>query len=141
MTLVLQKSSLTLEAAWRIADAAIAKAEADGIRIAVAVVDQEGAPLALLRMDGVPAPIAEFALDKAYTAAVTGAATKDFFTHMDSSPALRLGLVSRSRLLVWGGGLPARVEGQTVGGIGVSGGPEEADIACAEHAVNAVIGI
>lgn len=141
MSIVLQKSSLTLEAAWKMADAAISRAEQDGVRIAVAVVDQEGAPLTLLRMDGVPAPIAEFALDKAYTAAVTGAATTDFFTHMDSSPALRLGLASRSRLLVWGGGVPARVEGQTVGGIGVSGGPEEADIACAEHALSTVIGI
>lgn len=141
MTLTLQKSSLTLEAAWRIADAAIAKAEQDGLKISVAVVDSEGAPLALLRMDGVPAPIAEFALDKAYTAAVTGAATKDFFTHMDSSPALRLGLVSRSRLLVWGGGVPAQTEGEVVGGVGVSGGPEGDDIACAEHALNSVLGI
>lgn len=141
MTLVLQKSSLTLEAAWRMADAAIARAEQEGVKIAVAVVDREGAPLALLRMDGVPAPIAEFALDKAYTAAVTGAATKDFFTHMDSNPALRLGLVSRSRLLVWGGGVPARFDGDAVGGIGVSGGPEEVDIACAEHALSTVMGM
>lgn len=141
MTLVLQKSSLTMEAARKIADAAIARAEADDQKIAVAIVDQEGAPLALLRMDGVPAPIAEFALDKAYTAAVTGSATKDFFAHIDSSPALRLGLISRSRLLVWGGGVPARVGGQTVGGIGVSGGPEDADIACAEAALESVLGL
>ena len=140
MTLVLQKSSLTMNAARLIAEAAVARAEQDGQKIAVAIVDQEGAPLALLRMDGVPAPIAEFALDKAYTAAVTGAATKDFFSHIDSSPSLRLGLISRSRLLVWGGGVPARVDGQTVGGVGVSGGPEEADIACAEYALAFALG-
>ncbi|MDG3576811.1 heme-binding protein [Rhizobium sp. YJ-22] len=140
MALVLQKASLTMDAARRIAEAAVARAEQDGLNIAVAVVDQEGAPLALLRMDGVPAPIAEFALDKAYTAAVTGAKTKDFFEHIDSSPALRLGLISRSRLLVWGGGVPAGVDGQIAGGVGVSGGPEEADIACAQHALDAVLG-
>jgi len=81
---------------------------------------------------GVPAPIVEFSIDKAYTAAVTGSSTRDFF---DSSPALRLGLAGRSRLLVWGGGAPARADGEAVSAVGVSGPREEDDIACAEAAL------
>ncbi|MGO6986350.1 GlcG/HbpS family heme-binding protein [Rhizobium leguminosarum] len=133
--LILHKASLTASGAKLMIESASRFAVENGLKIAVVVVDREGALLALLRMDGVPAPITEFAIDKAYTAAVTGIATNDFFTHIDSSPSLRLGLMTRSRLLVWGGGVPARHEGQVVGGVGVSGGSEEQDIACAAHAL------
>jgi uncharacterized protein GlcG (DUF336 family) len=138
MNLTLTVSSLTLEAARWMVTAATSEAQSRGQRIAVAVVDRQGALMAFERMDGVPAPIVEFAIDKAYTAAVTGAPTRDFFNHINSSDSLRLGLVSRSRLLVWGGGVPARSDGAVVGGIGVSGGPEDDDIACAMAALAAV---
>lgn len=138
MTLTMTKTSLTHEAARNLVSAATVAAAARGQRVAVAVVDREGALLAFERMDGVPAPIIDFAIDKAYTAAVTGAPTRDFCEHMNSSPSLRLGLASRPRLLVWGGGVPTRHGGDVVGGIGVSGGPEEEDIACAIEALRSV---
>jgi uncharacterized protein GlcG (DUF336 family) len=136
--LTLSKTSLTLDAAQKLVGAAVAAATARGQRVAVAVVDQEGALLAFARMDGVPAPIVEFSIDKAYTSAVTGTATRDFFEHMNSNASLRLGLAGRNRLLVWGGGLPARHEGSVVGGIGVSGGPEDEDVACGAEALRTV---
>lgn len=138
MTLTLTKTSLTHEAARRLVSAATAMAIGRGQRVAVAVVDREGALLAFERMDGVPAPIVDFAIDKAYTAAVTGAPTRDFCEHMNSSPSLRLGLGNRPRLLVWGGGVPARLDGDVVGGIGVSGGLEDEDIAYAIEALRTV---
>lgn len=138
MNLTLAISSLTHHASCQLVKAAMSEAQSRGQRIAVAVVDRQGALMALERMDGVPAPIVEFAIDKAYTAAVTGAPTRDFFNHINSSDSLRLGLVSRSRLLVWGGGVPARADGAVVGGIGVSGGPEDEDIACATAALTTV---
>jgi uncharacterized protein GlcG (DUF336 family) len=137
MNLIRTIPSLTLEAARQLVASATAEALARGQNIAVAVVDQQGALLAFERMDGVPAPIVEFSIDKAYTAAVTGAPTKDFFEHINSSESLRLGLLSRPRLLVWGGGMPARAEGNVVGGIGVSGGPEDDDMAIAAAALAA----
>lgn len=135
--LILHKASLTSSGAKLMIESALSFAVENGLKIAVVVVDREGALLGLLRMDDVPAPITEFAIDKAYTASVTGTPTNEFFTHIDSSPSLRLGLMSRSRLLVWGGGLPARHQGQVVGGVGVSGGSEEQDIACATRALEA----
>ena len=131
----IQKTSLSSAAALALVEAAIRHASKNGFAIAVAAVDLEGAPLALLRMDGVPASVAEFALDKAYTAANTGISTQEFFARMDSSSSLRLGLMSRRRLLVWGGGLPVRSGDVLIGGIGVSGSREEDDIACARHAL------
>jgi uncharacterized protein GlcG (DUF336 family) len=56
---------------------------------------------------------------------------------MNSSPALGMGLSNRSRLLVWGGGVPVRAEGEVIGGIGVSGSSEEDDVACAQAALTA----
>jgi uncharacterized protein GlcG (DUF336 family) len=46
--------------------------------------------------------------------------------------------VNRPRLLTWGGGVPVRVDGQVVGAVGVSGGPEDDDIACARAALAAL---
>ena len=136
--MIVHKSSLSSAAARTLVDAAVRYAGENGLAIAVAAVDCEGAVLALQRMDGVHASIADFALDKAYTAASAGVSTQDFFTRMDSSPSLRLGLMSRARLLVWGGGLPVRSGGVLLGGIGVSGSREEDDVACARHAIEAL---
>lgn len=137
MDLVVTRHSLSLAAARALVDAAIAHAETKGLRISAAVVDREGAPVALARMDGVPAPIADFALEKAYTAAVTGASTRDFFTHIDANPSLRMGMTGRPRFLLWIGGEPARHAGEVVGAIGVSGASEEDDLACARAALAA----
>jgi uncharacterized protein GlcG (DUF336 family) len=137
MALTVTRTSLAIEAARRLVAAATAHAAERGQTIAVAVVDREGALLAFERMDGVPAPIIDFAIDKAHTAAVTGVPTNVFFERMDGSPSLRLGLASRSRLLVWGGGVPVHIDGQPVGAIGVSGGPEASDIECARASISA----
>lgn len=117
---------------------AVARATLDGWKIAVAVVDPAGVALACCRMDGVTPPIADYALDKAYTAATMRRSTTAYFERMDGSPSLRLGLANRDRLLVWGGGLPIWHSGIVVGGIGVSGAQDFEDIACAEAALRAV---
>ena len=118
--------------------AVAAHAAENGWTIATAVVDAQGSVLSLLRMDGVSPPIAEFALDKAYTAATMGKPTTAFADRMASSASLTLGLSTRDRLLAWGGGLPIVQEGVIIGGIGVSGARDEDDIACAHHALAAV---
>lgn len=130
--------SVASETAEAICRAAVAEARAGGLAVAVAVVDAEGAVLALVRMDGAAAPVAEFALDKAYTAATMGRSTEAFGARMASAPGLSLGLGSRARLLTWGGGLPILAEGRVVGGIGVSGATDAEDIACGRAALASV---
>ena len=129
-----EKRSICQEAALALAQAAIAEAEERGKAIAVCIADTEGAPLVLLRMEQCGAPIAEFARDKAYTAAVTGVSTRDFHAHITSSPSLAMGMTGRPNFLLWGGGLPLRHEGGVLGGIGVSGGSEDEDIEIAKVA-------
>jgi uncharacterized protein GlcG (DUF336 family) len=125
-------------AARRIVEAAIAEAERGGWRIAVAVVDPSGLPIALARMDEVTPPILDFAQDKAYTAATMRRSTEAFFGRMTSAPTLAMGFQNRPRLMVWGGGLPIFYEGLAVGGVGVSGAKEAEDVACARAAIAAV---
>ncbi|WP_116134739.1 heme-binding protein [Tropicimonas sp. IMCC34043] len=133
-----KKSTITQAAAKALAEAAIAAATERGLAIGVCITDAEGAPVALLRMDGVGAPIVEFCSEKAYTSAVTGAATRDFHAHMASSPSLQMGMTGRPRFLVWGGGLPVEYGGETIGGIGISGGTEDQDIEVAAAALAAL---
>lgn len=130
-------SHVTLSAATalRLVGAAVAEAERNGWRVAVAVVDPSGLPIAAVRMDQATPPILEFAQDKAYTAATMRRSTEAHFGRMTSSPSLTLGFQNRPRLMVWGGGLPIVHDGRVVGGIGVSGAKDFEDVACAEAAL------
>ena len=113
---------------------AIAHAEENGWRIAVAVLDPSGHVLAAGRMDGAPPPILEFATDKAYTA-VLGKTSLAFGERMAELKSLELGLGTRERLLAWEGGVPIRENGDLIGAIGVSGASGHEDAACARAAI------
>ncbi|MEM9549984.1 MAG: heme-binding protein [Pseudomonadota bacterium] len=133
--MIVSKPSIAADTAHTLAADCVALAKADGLAIAVAVTDPQGAPLALLRMEDVSPPVADFAIDKAYTAATMGKSTEAFADRMSSSPALSLGLSTRPRLIAWGGGVPILKDGIVVGGVGVSGALDHQDIACATAAI------
>jgi len=130
---------LTHEAVRVALDAAVQEALALGIRVNVAVVDASGALLGFLRMPGAFLHSADIAIDKAYTAAgfrlPTGAWIEVLEGH---SPAVRQGLPARPRFVGFGGGFPLFADGELVGGIGISGGSEEQDEACARAACAAL---
>ncbi|PAU88071.1 cobalamin adenosyltransferase [Pseudomonas sp. WN033] len=135
---LIQQDSLHWEAALTAARAAMAHAEHLEIRVHVAVVDQAGLELAYLRHNGAFLHSADIARDKAYTAAGFGFPTSAWLGILEANPAMRLGFPQRPRLVVFGGGLPVLVQGQCVGGIGVSGGSEAEDEACARAGLQAI---
>ena len=119
--------------------AACAEAERLGVRINVAVVDVSGTLVAFLRMPGSFLPSIEIAVDKAYTAAGFGLPTGAWHEILQGhAPAVRDGLPRRPRVVMFGGGLPARQDGVLVGGIGVSGASDTQDEACARAALVAL---
>jgi len=126
------------EAAHTAARGAVDKAESLGIRINVALTDQAGTPVAFLRMDGAPLHSIGIAEDKAYTAASFGLSTAQWDAVVGDNAALRQGLAQRDRLVMFGGGLPVVMDGECVGGIGVSGGSEQQDETCARAGLEAV---
>ena len=74
------------------------------------------------------------AKDKAYTAAVFGASTDDLSNALKDNPVLHHGIAIRPGVVLFGGGLPIVEDGAVIGAIGVSGGSEDDDRACARLA-------
>lgn len=119
--------------------AAVNEAVALGIRTNVAVADSGGNLAGFLRMPGAFLHSIEIAIDKAYTAAGFGLATGMWRQALAGhSQAVQDGLLRRPRLVAFGGGLPIRVNGELLGGIGVSGGSEEQDEQCARAGLLAI---
>jgi uncharacterized protein GlcG (DUF336 family) len=129
-TFVSQKN-ISCEAAAKIAQGAIDKANELGIKINVAVTDSSGVLMAFLRMPGSFLHSIDISIDKAYTSASFGFPTSQWMSFIKDDPALREGIVQRERLVIFGGGVPIQLEGELIGGVGVSGGSAEQDEICA----------
>ena len=138
MNLATSKASITLEAANLVLDAAQKQAGAMGTPMVIAVVDESGVQKAFRRMDGAPLLSVDIAVDKAYTAVAFGIPTHGWFDFIKNDPPLLHGIVKTPRLVVFGGGYPLTVDGQVIGGIGVSGGHYEQDMQVAEAGVAAL---
>ena len=120
------------EAAAAAVQAAARHADKTGLKVNIAVVDSGGNLAGFLRMPGAFLHSIDIAIDKAYTAAGFGLPTGAWSEALEQhSAAVRDGLLRRPRMVCFGGGLPLRYEGRLIGGIGVSGGSEQEDEACA----------
>lgn len=132
-------TALTYAGARAALEAGLARAGELGVAVNVAVSDAAGNLLAFARMDGAPFLSTSIAQDKAWTvAAFNGIPTHEWFGLIEGEPALREGIVHRDRLVVFGGGIPIRVDSVLVGAVGVSGGSADQDRAVAEAAAAAV---
>lgn len=127
---------ITHEVAMVALQAGIQKAKELDQRSSLSIVDVGGHLVAFARVEDAAFGTIEIANNKAYTAA---ALRKSSDTWMSlSQPGQELYGIERScarPFVVFGGGLPVTVNGNVVGGVGVSGGPEEADVAIAEAMV------
>ena len=127
------QQTITYAGARAAVDAALERAAEIGVSVNVAVTDPSGALLAFARMDGAPLLSSGIAQDKAWTvSAFNGVATHEFFEAIKDEPPLREGILHRDRLVVFGGGVPIRLDGVLVGAVGVSGGSAEQDRDIAE---------
>ena len=138
LTLAVPRLTITAQAALRLLDAGEAAAHAMGKPMTLAVVDESGVLKAFRRMDGAPLLSVEIAMDKAYTAASFGMPSHAWYDFIKDDDPLRLGVVKTNRLVIFGGGYPVKVDGTTVGGIGVSGGHYSDDMKVAEAALAAL---
>ncbi len=133
---------LTTGGAKSMLAAAIAKAEEFGIAVTVAIVDAGGHMLVLERMDGGRFHTVHSSTTKAVTSAsnkrpttTKGAQGQD----LDTLHAIGLSLAAGpARWTAMEGGFPIVIDGQCLGGIGVSGGDWEQDEDIAKAAVLAV---
>lgn len=133
---------LTGAGAKKMMAAAIAAAEQAGIAISVAIVDAGGHLLLLERMDGGRFHTVHSATVKAVCAAsnkrptsARGAQAQE----LDTVHALGLALAAGTeRWTAMEGGAPVIVDGECIGGVGVSGGNFEFDEKVARTAVESI---
>jgi glc operon protein GlcG len=102
----------------------------------IAVVDGSGHLLAFVRMDGAKFLSIETAQRKAVTAADRRSATGG----IEAGHGVNLGIVTQGRLVNLKGGVPIEVDGQVLGGVGVSSGSGEEDLEVAKAGVDAIPG-
>lgn len=113
-----------------------AKSQEIGVPMCIAVTDESGQLVAFERMDGGKVTSTTIAIDKAFTAAGAKRATHEYgAASQPGSPAYGINSAIGGRLMVVGGGLPVVVDGQVVGGIGLSSGTPQQDRDCAEAGI------
>ncbi len=119
---------LTMAICQQIINRVVEKTAADGGRpVAVAVCDQEGFLVALLKMDGVPTRCVHFARHKAYTAARMQTRTDAFYDRLQQEN-LDISYFCDPVLTPLPGGAPIVTEdGTVIGSVGISGRPSSED--------------
>ncbi len=138
-----QTFKLELAEARLMARAAIAKAAEIKVFETVCIADDGGHPLLIERMDGARITGPQIAWNKAFTAAGHKRSTH-LFNKTPNGPALPgneafgIQLSFEGRFAVFVGGFPVVVDGEVVGGIGLSGGNGEQDTACGVAALAAL---
>lgn len=120
----------------RMAEAARRSAVASGALVSVAVVDAGGHLVVFERMDGAEIAGPVLARDKAFTAVAHRVATHEL-TDLVLPGADLAGMNSADggRYIAFGGGLPLWDADRVIGGVGVSGGSSEQDVAAASAAL------
>lgn len=107
------------------------------VRVSIFVVDGSGNPVAVARMDGADLHTMDVARAKAYTAVAYSKNTIELVEEMKNNLLDAAGLISagRGNVIFIGGGVLAKISGEIVGAIGVSGAEADQDHACGLEAV------
>ena len=129
-------SSLTVDGAKIIAAAAGAEAKANDWNVVIAICDAAGNLKYLERMEGVQLGSLVIAQEKARTAAIFRRPTKVFSERIaDGASAL----MTIPNMIALEGGLPITVDGQVIGGVGISGVRSDQDAQIAQAGIDALL--
>ena len=111
-----------------------------GIPNNIAVVDAGGGLVAHVRMDKAWLGSVDIAINKAWTARAFDTATDDLAKLTQSGQqGFGLNTTNNSRVVIFGGGIPVKINGVVIGAIGASGGSVEEDIMVARAAVTGFV--
>ena len=130
------KKFLNLGAIKTMVAAAEAEAQTRNVRVSICVVDDTGNLLFFQRGDGTGFNTTEFAQRKARHAALYGRPSKDAADQLKNG---NLQILAYPNNFPNQGGLPIKVDGQTVGAIAASGAASEVDEAIAQAGIDALL--
>ncbi|QPM90496.1 GlcG/HbpS family heme-binding protein [Pseudooceanicola algae] len=116
------------------------KAVEIGVPMCIAITDESGNLVAFERMDGGKVTSITIAIDKSFTASGAKKATHEYGdASQPGAPAYGIASAINGRLMVVGGGLPVIVDGEVVGGIGISSGTPAQDVTVAQGGLDAFL--
>jgi len=130
------KKVLTLAGARSVAAAAEAEAMKGGATPAIAIVDDGGHVLLVIRPESTFAAAADVSVQKARTAALFKKETVAFENAVNGGRYALLGVDVMTPLM---GGVPIVVDGQVVGAIGISGAKSQQQDDAIAHAAATVV--
>ncbi|MBI4233981.1 MAG: heme-binding protein [Chloroflexi bacterium] len=129
---------ITLAEAERLLQAAQAKAAQMGVKVSIAVADENGRLVALHRMDGAGWYTVEIATAMAFTVAAFRRPGADLI-NLQERPFFRaFAAMHGGRVLAALGSLPIKRGDQALGGVGASGGSAEQDLEIVQAGVAAL---
>ena len=121
-------------------DAALATAAELGVGSVVCVSDAAGYPIVVKRPDNGKVTSVDIAIAKAFTAACHRRPTHTYSNAQPGQEAFGIMNMHGGKFTIFVGGWPIEVDGEVVGGIGVSGGHTKEDIACCRAGITALLG-
>ena len=136
MSDVMPHLKLSHGGAFKILQAAIAKAKAMGVPQCIAIVDDGGHLLAFTRMDGGKVLSIDSCIKKAMTAASSRVPTGGAGADVE----LKLAHATDGKLTNLKGGVPIVVDGHVIGAVGVGSGTGEQDLEVAKAGIAALPG-
>ena len=132
------RKSLNLAAIKTMVAAAEAEAAKRKVEVTICIVDESGNVLFLQKADGVGLNTIQFAQKKARHSAIYHSPSKAAADQLKSGD---LAVLIHPDAFPDQGGLPIKVDYQTIGGIGVSGAPSAVDEAIGQVAIDALLAV
>ena len=119
---------LTLTLAKKLAEKIEQKAEEIGVRAVVAIADSGARPILVECMNDSYIASYDIAVNKAYTSVALKMKTSELKKLSQPNESLYgIQFTNSGQIVIFGGGEPLKINGEIVGGLGVSGGSEEQD--------------
>lgn len=130
---------LPLDMATKAAQTAVDACAGEGHNVSVAIVARSGNTTVLLRADNAGPHTVGSSTGKAFTSASLGRDTAGLAGFIGGNPENNGLRDMDSRLVIQAGGLPIKIGGALVGGIGVGGAPSgDIDANCARAGLDAI---
>lgn len=127
------KPEMTLKLAKKLAEKVEAEAAKIGVNAVVAVSNSGARPVLVECMDDSYIASYDVAFQKAYTVVALKMSTIQLKSlSQPNQPLYGIQFTNNGQIVIFGGGVPLKVNGKIVGGLGVSGGSEEQDTYLAE---------
>lgn len=130
-------SKINLELAKKMIESAEKEANEIKVPMVISIVDEGGNFIACHRMDDALLVSVDLAQNKAWTSVAMKRTTYELAQLAGPEKELYgINTTNNGRVVIFGGGIPLRKDGQIIGAVGVSGGSVEQDIRVAQSAVH-----